>query len=829
MSRIKNQFLADHRSSLNASVELMDKDARSYFFRIMAMLKERETSRLKLPANDPSQISPLDLSVQSDVEEKSPVKKVHFLGSLTQSADEEQEEIEKNLFSRRKVSGAMHLHEKLYKMWSSNLSLIHSLHKGFSKELDRGVQFTQDCSSFENAFDSVTSKAFTYVFCGSCVLEIRPMKVENITSKNSVHVKISYGDKVGVILALIRSKTHPLILLQVFRTKSIPSSHYMTWTNEEYEENEVQQHPSGNEIENSEASDSWAEMSSTASFDVDMLNIKGNIKIRLIAESFPSFHELGFVEIPISGIVDSTCTLSDASWFSNNFLLSMRESSSLKQNSLVRSGNIDQLVYQLREKNSPKMLLSMRLLNRKDVHSLEERKFYNRFQIPSFSFSCIDSDHARDVMLVTVQSMEIKISSARDSTNLSVIVSNLQVDNQLSEAACPVILFPTPVKNPQPVLRMHFKKKNLLSQSNLDCYETAQFVIQQLDLKVEQQTVLASWEMIKTWNKEISDEFLGVLSPSGNALSAENPNWNLNLENFDGRIASQRYIEPSVKNNINTFIDDENVEKIYIDDFKIFPIQINVSFIINPSYIIRKYRKEQRENISDEASAGFYSALSIFLWQIGTVALDLTSSISNAPIFFNGFEAPHLFKTSNDVARILQEHYLHSALGQLYKIVFSSDVVGNPIALLNSLSVGVHDFFYEPAYALITTPTEFRKIGKGFMKGTASLVSNAAVGFIGTSTTITRSIGRGVLKLSMDETFIKAREKLQQNPKTVMETMARPIKDIGNGIYHGVTGLMTVPYRSVRKKGFRGFLPGVAKGVIGLGAVSYIEPFPLSF
>jgi hypothetical protein len=47
------------------------------------------------------------------------------------------------------------------------------------------------------------------------------------------------------------------------------------------------------------------------------------------------------------------------------------------------------------------------------------------------------------------------------------------------------------------------------------------------------------------------------------------------------------------------------------------------------------------------------------------------------------------------------------------------------------INVGVRDFFYEPAHALINSPTEIRKIGKGVFLGAMSLVGHSADGFIG--------------------------------------------------------------------------------------------------
>lgn len=584
----------------------------------------------------------------------------------------------------------------------------------------------------------------------------------------------------------------------------------MTWNSLEPEE---ELHLDKNRRESQEV------VHNSASFELDSLNIKGNLKVRLIAETFPKYSEFANVEIPIFSIIDAICL--DEGWCTKRFPLQYTDETG-------QSYALDIKKDRSFDQSQPFIQLSMRLIERITANT-GENESYGRVQIPSFSLSCIDSEHSRSVMLWAIEGTELKKATANDASDFSAIVSRIQVDNQLSDAITPVILSPTKAKSPQPVLRLHLRSRSLLSQTNLNCYETLQLIVQELDLQLEQQTVLAIWEMVKGWVHERHESLYNInknsFSQSLTPLKAINNTkdytfyQDIDQEEFVRMIQSDiSGVGASKESDLKRLIDDDHVSKVYVDDFKIFPIKINVTFLINPTYIMKRYRKEQRDDLSSDSAYGLYSTLSLFLWQLGAVVLDLTSSISNAPIFFNGFEAPHLFKTQHDVTRIIQEHYLHSALGQLYKIVGSLDVVGNPIALISSLGVGVRDFFYEPAHALITSPTELGKIGKGFVKGTASLVSNTTVGMIGTSTTITRSIGRGILKLSMDQSYIKAREKLQANPKNVKETLSRPLKDIGNGFYYGITGVVKVPYGSIKKKGLKGVVPGVTKGIIGLAA-----------
>ncbi len=62
---------------------------------------------------------------------------------------------------------------------------------------------------------------------------------------------------------------------------------------------------------------------------------------------------------------------------------------------------------------------------------------------------------------------------------------------------------------------------------------------------------------------------------------------------------------------------------------------------------------------------------------------------------------------------------------QLYKVLGSTDFLGNPISLLKNLGTGVYDFFHEPAMGLVSSPRDF---AVGITKGTSSLLKNTIYG-----------------------------------------------------------------------------------------------------
>lgn len=461
----------------------------------------------------------------------------------------------------------------------------------------------------------------------------------------------------------------------------------------------------------------------------------------------------------------------------------------------------------------PCIRLRVRWIHSENRRQIEESRLYARFQVPSVSVGLIDSTYAQQVMQITVRGIELRHSVAVDYTDTSLNITTMQVDNQLPDPVSTVILCPTHAKHPQPVVRMHVRKKNLLSQNNLTSYETIQLVVQELDLHLEQQTVVASWELVKSLMQERKYGKLQHSNYTYDKHGTEGPTTNMDSLGFATCTALVQYeLLPTLdetfgnggsnggsnggagnstqaNTHANTHANgthakhkkegllekqDEEVNTLYIEHFEIFPIKLNVSFITTPQINLAPHQKKQRESdIRSEGTVGLYSSVSLFLWQVGEVVLDLTSTISDAPIFFHGYEESHVFKTDHEIAKFLQDRYLHYAMWQLYKIVGSLELVGNPIGLLSSLGSGVRDFFYEPAHAIITSPTEIRKIGRGVVKGAVSLVSNTTVGFLGTGITITRSIGRGVAKLSMDSAYMRRREELQRVPATLSAAAKR--------------------------------------------------------
>lgn len=538
------------------------------------------------------------------------------------------------------------------------------------------------------------------------------------------------------------------------------------------------------------------------SFQVDTLNIRGNITLSIIEERFPSHVEYASVDIPIFHLLNYLDKM-QGDGYSRWFLLDLMDATNrLVSLSHTFSSSLNP------DQNLPCICLSLKWnFPTKSSEVVSIPKLYSRLQIPLISLSIIDSSKVREIMHITICEIEGRYSESLQLTNQSLHVNWFQVDNQLYSSSYNSIIKPTCVFHPQPSLRLYICKNDILSVASTPAYDKMEFILQEIDMNLEQQVVASIWEIEQIirrekmlFYREFSDDLLNKKEKSD--IPSHKP--------FD-------LVTGEPNPYFNSPMDIE--QKLYVEHFYISPIVINVSFLTSPkssfSQTIATEAVSERSSID---SSSENSPLQIFLWQVGEVVLDLTSNISNSSLKFNGLSIDYMFKTWFDITSTLREHYLNSALGQIYRIVGSLDLVNNPVGLLSSLGTGVRDFFYEPAYALISHPTELKKIGEGVMKGAVSLASNTADGIIGTTTVMTRSVGRGIAYFAQDDTFLANRERLNQFPDSACGVIARPFRDIGNGIFCGIVGVVRLPYHDLKKFGPSGLLTGLGKGIAGLGA-----------
>ena len=101
-------------------------------------------------------------------------------------------------------------------------------------------------------------------------------------------------------------------------------------------------------------------------------------------------------------------------------------------------------------------------------------------------------------------------------------------------------------------------------------------------------------------------------------------------------------------------------------------------------------------------------------------------------------------------------HYRSQLTSEIFTLIGHAVVLGNPIGLFNNLGTGVFDFFYEPAQGMVRGPIS---AGKGFLRGTRSLVTNTVQGTFGTFSKLTSSLATGITELTQDRDYNMQRQR----------------------------------------------------------------------
>jgi hypothetical protein len=216
----------------------------------------------------------------------------------------------------------------------------------------------------------------------------------------------------------------------------------------------------------------------------------------------------------------------------------------------------------------------------------------------------------------------------------------------LADSITPVLLHQTQTKYPQPIFRLYLRKNNLLSNAaaKLACYDAFQLVIQELDIHLEQQTVVAAWDTAQ----KTADIWFSLFPTL-----------------FDSQEATIKRSTDLISNISQVTTTTDN-NKLYIDRFNLNSIKINISFIMTPDLVFQNRERSQNRDMSQRfQGGGILYAFSSFLKQVGEVVLDLSSNISNASIEITGMNKENLSMSQRELTNKLQSIYFQSIVSQV--------------------------------------------------------------------------------------------------------------------------------------------------------------------
>jgi hypothetical protein len=731
--------------------------------------------------------------------------------------------------------------------------------------ISRGNQITTAGELFHQSFTREARRAFLSTHLGSGKLEITAMRALYIPeSRYSRFVSITYADT-------------------KYESYSVPASSKSIW---------VEDSLGGSETVDNKKTKKKKKKIATFHIPIDTTDIRGDINLQIVGNSFPNQTDLAQTDLKLFPLLEAICMLDSGYYYDRWFALDFKNAESKK---------LSQQVGELREyserdssdvfdnvMNKACIRLRMRWVpDKSEAQVTDKGRNYLRLHVPRMSCSLIDSVMVREVMFIRLDYIDVRLYETELISDSILVVWNFQIHNQLFSPVSPVIMSPAYKGSTEPLVKARALQNKRTSHQNLVSFEVLLCIFQELDLRIEQTFVKATWKLISNWLRELSrssgSQFIEEELPNyvggfkstptsspldqskeqkptktlvisdGSTSDGPKATGSVILTDSDFRkskaVASHRvskaissdsglpptnlrfskretisvFEKGESTNNLSVMSDDTNAmtsqfdadftnnedkSNIYIEKMLIGPLKINISFIMTSEL----GGNSSREFGTHDRSRTYNS----FISQIGEVALGVTSTISDAPIRISGMDRKHVFKTIAELTSTLQEHYKGAVLGQLYRIVGSLDLVGNPVGLVSSLGTGVRDLFFEPANAIMKSPTDIREIGKGLFRGGFSIVSNTADGVIGTATVFTKAISQSMALMSMDEDFISTRDALARKPIGAHNLISRPVRDLLNGFFCGAVGVIKEPYTLTKRFGYKGLLGGIVSGIFGV-------------
>lgn len=180
------------------------------------------------------------------------------------------------------------------------------------------------------------------------------------------------------------------------------------------------------------------------------------------------------------------------------------------------------------------------------------------------------------------------------------------------------------------------------------------------------------------------------------------------------------------------------------------PLAINLSFM----------RTDMRTDRADER----VGSRNPVLFALNAISMAL-GNLNEAPIRLNALVIENVRLSPAVLQQRLMTHYTQALIGQLYRVMGSLDVIGNPVGLFNNVSGGFVALWYEPYQGLVMHGN--KELGLGIVRGASAFAKGAVFGVTDSMSKFTGSIGKGLAAATMDREFQSRRRmtRFRNKPK----------------------------------------------------------------
>lgn len=428
------------------------------------------------------------------------------------------------------------------------------------------------------------------------------------------------------------------------------------------------------------------------------------------------------------------------------------------------------------------------------VHGTRSMDIDAAFYLSCAGVSVVTSDPV-ELLYVHANNLHLTFEAYDSLQCFAFYLGDLQIDNQLENPPFPVTLWAGPqvvnyetghgVESSQ-ARTVAIELKRVVTDSGILMLKSFRAAVARpLNLRIDEDLV----SRVIAFVNEISSASKLRRTEVLQGDDGEHLNILTRLESKDSvhRLSAFKKIKSSFK----------SVQRIYVEDFKLYDAQIVLSSSIA--------RGSSSRNLS-------YS-------QALRPVVTFLMNVENCEFNFSALELRHLFSSRSHFVSLIRQFYESQLASQKMKLLTSNSLVGNPSALFDSVAIGARDLFSEPGRAKGSGEFLF-----GVGRGSKSLITHTVGGIVGSISGIPKAVTSGLESAVGDETYLAERERIRGSqlsggrrmaPSNPAQGVVTGVFSFAHGISSGVTGLFKDPVQGAMQGGASGFLKGVRKGLVG--------------
>lgn len=366
------------------------------------------------------------------------------------------------------------------------------------------------------------------------------------------------------------------------------------------------------------------------------------------------------------------------------------------------------------------------------INKLLFKNFMISLNIQSIGVSIIDAD-PKEVVYLAIHKPLIKygrkigLNESEVNENFDVVIEHAQLDN-MSTFVNPVILSPQKLLDAEeskgekeeytPFIQLKLERDIIkYKKSVVTKYPCIMFAAQEIQCHVETEALN---NILEVSNKIFSvffksaDEFL-----SAKYIKEKSDLKTISLADRD--YTDREEISPALVAAVPSILNDEyyKAEKTYFEYINIGAVKLVLTL------------RFEHKNINLSVKQGFGT------FSIGYALLANIASITDSPLRFSELTLTHIYSAPSNVVDLIVKSYSRQGIMQFYKLIGSSDLLGNPVGFVDKLGSGFYELFNEPRKGMLKGPTGF--VG-GVGKGVGSLLGNFTSATFGSFSKISGSL-----------------------------------------------------------------------------------------